>query len=162
RAGRVRHGARRRSPFGERRGAGTGLAGGGEPGGAGSLGPQPRSPGLSADARRASLDGPGAASVRDGHRRRHGADPADSAAVRGDDLTFNLRSHTWALGTGRAALLPPRLLSPLFVNGRAVSEAHGEIDGGPASITTCDLPEPHYHIEGRWISILPEKRAVIR
>jgi hypothetical protein len=81
--------------------------------------------------------------------------------VRGDMLTFNLRTRAWKIGGGEAAFLPPRMLSPLFVHGADVTGTSTLIEGGPGSITTCDRPEPHYHIEGKRISILPDKRAVI-
>lgn len=81
--------------------------------------------------------------------------------VRGDHLTFNLRNRTWTLGGGEAAFLPPRMLSPLYVHGEGISGSRTLVNGGPGDITTCDLPEPHYHIAGRHISIIPDRRAVI-
>ncbi len=81
--------------------------------------------------------------------------------VHADELTFNLRTKTWRLGGGQGSFLPPQLLSPLYFHGRNVSGFPGLVSGGPADVTTCDLDEPHYHIEGKRITIIPDRRAVI-
>ncbi|MBW3622153.1 MAG: hypothetical protein KY468_01945 [Armatimonadetes bacterium] len=82
--------------------------------------------------------------------------------IRGDELTFNLRTRAWRLGGGRASILPRRLVSPIYVRGTEFSGQPHLIEGENGSFTTCDLPDPHYHIRGREISIVPERRAVIK
>ena len=82
--------------------------------------------------------------------------------VRGDQLGFNLRTRAWRITRGEAAVLPPRLLSPLYVRSESAFGTRRLIEGDHGSLTTCDLEEPHYHFAGRHITIIPERRAVIR
>lgn len=100
--------------------------------------------------------------TRDVHAKGNVVVQSGGRTIRGDDLTFNLRTRYWRIGQGRAAFLPRQLLSPLFVRGAEFSGDPHIIEGVNGSITTCDLPDPHYHLQGREITILPGERAVLK
>jgi len=91
---------------------------------------------------------------------------AEGQRFTGDSLTLNLATEEWTFEEPRAAL-PPSFFqqgvrSPVYLSGERVVSEPGEMIVLGARLTTCDRPEPHYHIQSRRAVIYPGRRLVAR
>lgn len=81
--------------------------------------------------------------------------------VQAESLEVNFKTRTWRIRGPRAMVWPQQLLSPLYLSGSEVEEQRDKITSGPSSLTTCDLPAPHFRIGGRKIIVIPGKRLMV-
>ncbi len=87
--------------------------------------------------------------------------------ARGSTLKLNLRTGEWSFTEGSTQLLPSMaqgyLLEPFFVKGDRIETLRTkETDVLNADITSCDLTQPHYHLDARSMQIYPGRKAVLR
>jgi hypothetical protein len=85
----------------------------------------------------------------------------------GDAIRFAPKARTYRVDNLRTALTPEflqgRLLSPLYLSGGDLYGQRGRpIVGEDMDATTCDRPEPHYHIFAGSISVEPGKRVILK
>jgi len=78
-----------------------------------------------------------------------------------DAVYLNLKTQEWRLEHGSLQTQPEGMVSPLYVRGAEIDGSPKEIVGRELSATTCNLARPHYRIEGRRITIVPDRRLVV-
>jgi LPS-assembly protein len=89
----------------------------------------------------------------------------DSTVV-GDRVTVNFNNSTY-LAQDAESQLDPGLVNgilrdDLYIKAQESYGSERQIWGHNADITTCNLKEPHYHLDSKDIEIRPGKRAILR
>ncbi|MDI3281320.1 MAG: LptF/LptG family permease, partial [Bacillota bacterium] len=85
-------------------------------------------------------------------------------ALAGEDFVYRLREKSWALRLPSGRVRSRRIVGEAFLRAEEVEQPAGTDDFlfRRGSATTCDQPEPHYHIEGERIEYYPGDKVVIR
>jgi len=82
--------------------------------------------------------------------------------VTGDALRYNLRARRGSITHGRAAVTGERMDGKMYVSGQEFAAEPGKITVTNGTFTTCDLDEPHYHVEAGEIEVYIDDRMVLR
>ncbi|HEY8530650.1 MAG TPA: hypothetical protein VIL08_00210 [Limnochorda sp.] len=80
----------------------------------------------------------------------------------GDQLTYNLASRQFVLGEGWAEFVPAGGQGTLRLRAPHASGTVEHIHVGSATLTTCQLEHPEYHVQAREIEIWPGREMVLR
>ncbi|MDO8588676.1 MAG: hypothetical protein Q7T82_16735 [Armatimonadota bacterium] len=92
---------------------------------------------------------------------------AQGVEVKGEQLTLNLKTRQWELKSANSTLTPEALKgsakSPVFISGRQLTgTADNQVSVRDGSLTTCNLPEPHYVLEAREVDVYPERKVIAK
>ncbi|MDI7247462.1 MAG: hypothetical protein QME92_08355 [Bacillota bacterium] len=82
--------------------------------------------------------------------------------VTGDVLRYDLKARRGSITHGRAAVTGERMDGKMYVSGEEFAAEPGKITVKDGSFTTCDLEEPHYHVEAGEIEVYIDDRMVLR
>jgi lipopolysaccharide export system protein LptA len=82
--------------------------------------------------------------------------------VRGDALRYNLRTKSGSVSRGRATVTGDGMSGELYVSGEGFDAEPGKITVTNGIFTSCDLEEPHYHVEAGEIEVYVDDRIVLR
>ncbi len=96
--------------------------------------------------------------VATGHVEFHDGDDV----VTGDVLRYDLKARRGSISHGRAAVTGERMDGKMYVTGDEFAAEPGKITVAHGSFTTCDLDEPHYHVEAGEIEVYIDDRMVLR
>jgi lipopolysaccharide assembly outer membrane protein LptD (OstA) len=90
----------------------------------------------------------------------------EGEVFRGEHLTFHLDTEAWQFGEATSTLSPDLfdgyVLEPLYLRGEKAAGDPNRIEIERASATSCSLPDPHYHLEARRITIYPKSRLIAK
>ena len=87
---------------------------------------------------------------------------AEGGTWHGEQLTYNLASGHFVLGEGRAELVPAGGRGTLRLRAPYVEGTVAHIHVGRATLTTCGLEHPEYHVRAREIEIWPGREMVLK
>lgn len=87
---------------------------------------------------------------------------AEGGTWQGDQLTYHLGTGTFVLGEGSAELVPAGAQGTLRLRAPRVEGTVAHIHVGGATLTTCGLEHPEYHVRAREIEIWPGEEMVLR
>jgi hypothetical protein len=59
-------------------------------------------------------------------------------------------------------LLAPTLVQPLRLSGKTLAREGRDLVALDGLLTTCDYPDPHYHIGFRRATVIPNRRIALR
>ncbi len=82
--------------------------------------------------------------------------------VTGETLEYDLAAKRGSIAPGRATVTGERMAGDMYVSGALFSAEPGKITVSGASFTTCELDEPHYHVEAGELEIYIDDRMVLR
>ncbi len=82
--------------------------------------------------------------------------------VTGGFLRYDLRAKRGEMGPGKATVTGEGIRGSMYVSGSGFAAEPGRVVVTRASLTTCDLEEPHYHIEATEIELYIDDRIVLR
>ncbi|MGB9878154.1 MAG: hypothetical protein ACPLPS_10335 [bacterium] len=85
--------------------------------------------------------------------------------MRGEKLYFNWEKEEWEMDVGKVEIEAKRLQgaqAPLFLYARESTGTSNSMKGKGISLTTCNLPHPHYSIDAREITILFGNKLIAR
>lgn len=85
--------------------------------------------------------------------------------LRGKKLAFDWRNEKWEMEGGMIEVEPSRLQgasAPVFIYSARSEGSPSQIGGEGVSLTTCDLPHPHYYIEARKILAIIGDKLIAR
>jgi lipopolysaccharide assembly outer membrane protein LptD (OstA) len=84
----------------------------------------------------------------------------------GNLLELNVRTRRWRFIDWTVEYPPeflgPPFIAPVFLNGRDVTGEPGFLRAREASVTTCDLPNPHYVLVAERVDIFPGDKLIAR
>jgi LPS-assembly protein len=88
------------------------------------------------------------------------------AVITGQAITMDFKTRTYSIKQHRA-ILHPELLGgnasgDVFLKAERGTGSESLIRTFDGSLTTCELDVPHYRIDGRDITVRPEKRIILR
>ncbi|BAS25982.1 LPS-assembly protein LptD [Limnochorda pilosa] len=87
---------------------------------------------------------------------------AEGGRWEGEQLTYALDTGRFSLDQGTAEVQAPGAQGPLRLRVPRVDGSPSRIHLGGASLTTCGLDKPEYHVRAREIEIEPGRRMVLR
>lgn len=96
--------------------------------------------------------------VATGHVELHDGDDV----VTGDLLHYDLSERRGSITDGRAAVTGEGVEGKIYVTGQTFASEPGKITVTGGSFTTCDLEEPHYHVEAGEIEVYVDDKIVLR
>ncbi|MGE5593730.1 MAG: hypothetical protein ACM3X3_08640 [Betaproteobacteria bacterium] len=96
--------------------------------------------------------------VATGHVELHDGDDV----VTGDVLRYNLNERRGSITHGQASVTGEGIEGKIYVSGQAFASEPGKLTVTGGSFTTCDLEEPHYHVEAGEIEVYVDDRIVLR
>ena len=83
-----------------------------------------------------------------------------------DTLTLDTRTREFTSANGRTVvpveLLAPTLVQPLRLSGKTLAREGRDLVALDGLLTTCDYPDPHYHIGFRRATVIPNRRIALR
>ncbi len=82
--------------------------------------------------------------------------------VRSESLTFNLDREEGSFGKTSMAFTSSAMRGKIYVKGRELASNPKSLVLKDASFTTCDLPDPHYHLEAREVKVYLDDRIEAR
>lgn len=82
--------------------------------------------------------------------------------LRSESLTYNLDKEEGSFGKTSMAYTGPAMKGKIYVKGQELTSNPKSVIMKEASFTTCDLPNPHYHLEARQVKIYPNDRIEAR
>ena len=90
----------------------------------------------------------------------------EDAYITGDEVTVNIRNETFlarnANVVARPGLLGGNIQRNLYIRGETTYGSEREIFGEQCDVTTCDLENPHFHIDAGKVTVRPGRRAIFR
>jgi hypothetical protein len=75
-------------------------------------------------------------------------------------LTYDISSEVSLVFKIKTVLYPSDIRCALYMAAGKVTNTPDVKMGEYGSLTTCDLDDPHYHVESRWFDIYPEDKIV--
>ncbi|MGB9682220.1 MAG: hypothetical protein ACP5PC_02420 [bacterium] len=83
----------------------------------------------------------------------------DKNTLSGERFTLSVKEDTFKLEKAKGELTESDIKGFIYIKGDSIQkEKSGTIISKEASFTTCDLPQPHYHIEAKELVIYPQER----
>lgn len=86
----------------------------------------------------------------------------DDDIVTGSVLKYDLKARRGTIAPGKATVTGEGIKGNMYVSGAEFAAEPGKITVTSASFTTCDLEEPHYHVEAGEIELYIDDRMVLR
>jgi hypothetical protein len=83
----------------------------------------------------------------------------DKNTLSGERFSLSIKEDTFKLEKAKGELTESNIKGAIYINGDSIQkDRSGTIISERASFTTCDLPQPHYHIEAKELVIYPQER----
>jgi len=83
----------------------------------------------------------------------------DKNTLTGEKLSLFIKEDSFKLEKAKGEITDRGIKGFVYLKGDAIQrDKSGNIKGEQTSITTCNLPQPHYHIEAKELIIYPQER----
>lgn len=86
--------------------------------------------------------------------------------IEGRRLTLDLKTKEWSFENAKTEILPVafqnRISSPAFIKGDEVDGNNEELKLKSGTLTTCDLPNPHYYFNVKKMDFYPDRKIIAR
>lgn len=86
----------------------------------------------------------------------------DDLRMAGDALYYNLNTGEGTFDQAKAELILSEKTGTVFLSGKEITVEPDQFYITGAHLTTCDLPESHYHVETKEIEVIPNEKAIVR